>query len=124
MQRFLISFSLLLALTAAVIVNAHCVTGYLRTVSQSLEALPVGEDAIEEAAKKSAELSDDWEAHLFFLSLSIGLEELQTCTSTLRYTADYAKAGDAGQYVAYLDDAKGRVRALLSRESFSFENVV
>lgn len=124
MRRFLISVFLLLALTAGVVVNAHCVTGYLRTVSQSLEALPVGEEALEEAAKKSVGVADDWEAHLFFLSLSIGQNELQGCTSALRFTADYAKTGDTGQYAACLDDAKERVRALLSRESFSFENVV
>ena len=124
MSRFVISFSLLLLLTAGIVVNAHAVTGYLGAVASGLDALPTEESAIEDAAKKSAELSDDWEARLFFLSLSIGQEELRECTSSLRFTADYAKAGDCGQYAAYLDDAKMRVRTLMARESISFENLV
>ena len=127
MRSMIISLCFFILSVTAVSVNSRFVTSYLGETLTLLEEMPCGieSSADKEACKTQAkEITEKWNKHYGFLSLSINIAELRDCTIALESFLAYTEADDPSDYSSGRSEAILRIRTLYLRERISLENII
>ncbi|MBR5307904.1 MAG: DUF4363 family protein [Clostridia bacterium] len=127
MKSFVVSLIFLGITAITVAVNCVYVTGVLGKMDEALSALPEISDTAEiprEVSDRVHGLFDFWQRHRRFLALTINQAELRDCTAALGNLAVFCDSRTPADYDAALSESRLRISTLLSRESFTLENII